>query len=115
MDRGRIDEPSHCEACQQKHTLALVHNRCMFTDKQMVKLQETPESIPEGETPATVTLFAFDDLVDVTKPGDKVEVTGIFRAVPQRVNPRKRTVGAVYVIHSLPLHLHSHRRHCHYS
>ena len=62
----------------------------------MVKLQETPESIPEGETPATITMFSFDDLVDVTKPGDKVEVTGIFRAVPQRVNSRRRTVNSVY-------------------
>jgi len=62
----------------------------------MIKLQETPEAIPEGETPATITLFAFDDLVDVVKPGDKVEVTGIFRAVPARLNARKRTVNSVY-------------------
>ena len=96
VDRGRIDEPPHCEACQTKHSLTVVHNRCIFTDKQMVKLQETPESMPEGETPATITLFAFDDLVDVTKPGDKVEVTGIFRAVPQRVNSRRRNVNSVY-------------------
>ena len=40
----------------------------------MVKLQENPDSIPEGETPATITLMAFDNLVDVARPGDKVEV-----------------------------------------
>ena len=42
----------------------------------MVKLQENPDSIPEGETPATITLMAFDNLVDVARPGDKVEVRG---------------------------------------
>jgi DNA replicative helicase MCM subunit Mcm2 (Cdc46/Mcm family) len=27
-------------------------------------MQETPESMPEGETPATLTVCAYDDLVD---------------------------------------------------
>ncbi len=30
--------------------------------------------------------------MDVVKPGDRVEVTGIYRAVPVRVNPRRRAV-----------------------
>lgn len=33
--------------------------------------QETPDEIPEGETPATATVFAFDDLVDAVRPGDR--------------------------------------------
>ena len=74
----------------------MVHNRCWFTDKQLVKLQEAPEAIPEGETPTTMSLYAFDDLVDVGKPGDRVEVTGIYRAVPARPNPKKRNVMSVY-------------------
>jgi hypothetical protein len=24
------------------------HNRCVYTDKQLVKLQETPDAIPDG-------------------------------------------------------------------
>ena len=75
--------------------MELVHNRCWFADKQMIKLQEAPENIAEGETPTTVTLYAFDDLVDVGRPGDRVEVTGIFRAVPIRANPRRRSVNSV--------------------
>ena len=62
----------------------------------MIKLQEAPENIAEGETPTTVTLYAFDDLVDIGRPGDRVEVTGIFRAVPIRSNPRRRSVQSVY-------------------
>ena len=61
----------------------------------MIKLQEAPENIAEGETPTTVTLYAFDDLVDIGRPGDRVEVTGIFRAVPIRSNPRRRSVQSV--------------------
>ena len=95
-DRGRIEEPTSCTKCSAKFQMELVHNRCEFMDKQLVKLQETPENIPEGETPHTVNLFAFEDLVDIAKPGDRVTVTGIFRAVPTRPNPRMRTFRSVY-------------------
>ncbi|KAH8092021.1 hypothetical protein JL720_5598 [Aureococcus anophagefferens] len=63
---------------------------------QVVRLQEAPSSIPEGETPHTTTLFAFDDLVDAVRPGDRVEITGIFRAIPRRVNPRVTTVQCLF-------------------
>ena len=105
IDRGRIEEPTSCAHCGAKNSMELIHNRCLFTDKQHIKLQEAPENIPEGETPHTVTLFAFDGLVDVGRPGDRIEVTGIFRAVPVRVNPRKRTVKAVYRTYIDVIHL----------
>lgn len=62
----------------------------------MIRLQETPDEIPEGETPQTINIFAFDDLVDTVRPGDRLEVTGIFRAIPRRVNPRMRNVRSVF-------------------
>lgn len=70
--------------------MVLVHNRCTFSDKQVCRLQETPDETPDGQTPYTVSLCCYDDLVDVCKPGDRIEVTGIFRAVAVRVNPRRR-------------------------
>jgi DNA replication licensing factor MCM4 len=54
--RGRLDEPPACASCNTRGSLELLHNRCTFIDKQQIKLQETPESIPEGETPLTVML-----------------------------------------------------------
>lgn len=104
--RGRIEEPETCGHCRTKLSMELVHNRCLFSDKQMVRLQETPDEIPEGETPQAVTLFAFDDLVDSVRPGDRVEVTGIFRAVPKRVNPKMRSVRSVYRTCAPPAALH---------
>lgn len=59
--------------------MRLVHNLCLFADKQVVKLQEAPDNVPEGETPHTVSVIAYDALVDVAKPGDRVLVTGILR------------------------------------
>lgn len=96
IERGKVDEPSRCPHCNEKFAMDLEHNRCSFGDKQMIRLQETPDDIPEGETPQAVTLLAYDDLVDSVRPGDRVEVTGIFRAKTNRVNPKRRTVRSVY-------------------
>ncbi|KAK0597763.1 hypothetical protein LWI29_028412 [Acer saccharum] len=47
-----------------------------FADKQIVRLQETPDDFPEGGTPHTVSLLMHDKLVDAGKPGDRVELFG---------------------------------------
>uniref|UniRef100_A0A671F9D2 DNA replication licensing factor MCM4 n=1 Tax=Rhinolophus ferrumequinum TaxID=59479 RepID=A0A671F9D2_RHIFE len=104
MDRGRIAEPCVCERCHTTHSMALIHNRSVFSDKQMIKLQESPEDMPAGQTPHTVVLFAHNDLVDKVQPGDRVNVTGIYRAVPIRVNPRVSNVKSVYKTHIDVIH-----------
>jgi DNA replicative helicase MCM subunit Mcm2 (Cdc46/Mcm family) len=40
-------------------------------------LQETPDEIPEGGTPHTVSVVMHDKLVDAGKPGDRVEVRSL--------------------------------------
>ena len=59
-------------------------------------MQETPESVPEGETPQTIHICAYEDLVDDVRPGDRVEITGIYKAMGVRVNQNKRTLKNVY-------------------
>lgn len=59
-------------------------------------ITETPDAIPEGETPHTVNLYMFEDLVDICKPGDRVEIVGVYRAVPMRVSQKVRNLKAVY-------------------
>ncbi len=76
--------------------MRIMHNRSGFADKQIIRIQEAPEHIPEGETPHTQSMCTWDTLVDVAKPGDRVEVTGIFRATSVRTNPRHRTLRAIY-------------------
>ena len=68
-------------------------------------LQESPNAIPEGETPHSVTMLCFEDMIDVAKPGDRVTVTGIYKALPVRANPRQRAVKSVYKTHIMALHV----------
>ena len=97
VDRGRVNEPPlKCTECGKPGTMTLIHNQCVFANKQTVKMQETPDAIPEGETPHTVSMCVFDELVDQAKPGDRVEVTGVYRAVPIRISSTRRTLKSVY-------------------
>lgn len=99
VDRGRIVEPTACTHCNTKFSFRVVHNRSVFIDKQQIKLQESPDDMPAGQTPYTVLLYACADLVDAVQPGDRVTVTGIYRATPVRINPRQRNVKSVYRTH----------------
>lgn len=98
IDRGKIAEPTVCprQVCASPNSMQIVHNRCSFANKQVIKLQETPDSVPDGQTPHSVSLCAYDDLVDVCKAGDRVEITGIFKCNQVRINPRQRSVKNVF-------------------
>uniref|UniRef100_A0A8C8G0U1 DNA replication licensing factor MCM4 n=1 Tax=Oncorhynchus tshawytscha TaxID=74940 RepID=A0A8C8G0U1_ONCTS len=76
VDRGRIAEPAVCRNCNTTHSLALIHNRSAFSDKQMIKVQESPDDMPAGQTPHTTIVYAHNDLVDKVQPGDRINITG---------------------------------------
>lgn len=104
---GRISEPHRCPRpeCAASSSMSLVHNLSVFENKQVVRLQEMPDAIPEGETPHTLTLFLHEELVDACKPGDRVEVTGIFRAQPMRVSSALRTLKSLYKTYIDGIHI----------
>ena len=98
IDRGKIEEPTRCprDVCASVGTMSLVHNRCEYADRQVIRLQETPDAVPDGQTPHTVSLSVYDELVDVSKPGDRVVVSGIYRSVPVRSNPRQTVLKSLF-------------------
>lgn len=107
IDRGMVAEPTLCprQACRSRESMQLIHNRCEYADKQVIKLQETPDVVPDGQTSHAVALCAYDELVDASKAGDRVEITGIFRSVPVRVNPRMRTIKSLFKTYVDVLHI----------
>lgn len=98
IERGTISEPTTCPrpVCHSANSMELVHVRSTFADKQIVRLQETPDSVPDGQTPHSVSICVYDELVDVCRAGDRIEVTGIFRSVPVRVNNLQRTLKSLF-------------------
>jgi len=107
IDNGRINEPTLCanKECRTRSSYQLIYHRCYFTDRQLIKVQESPENIPEGETPHTVDVFCHDSLVDFCKPGDRIEATGVYRCKSVRSNPRQSKIEAVYATHLDAVHI----------
>ncbi|UJR38193.1 hypothetical protein I4U23_030866 [Adineta vaga] len=53
-----------------------------YKDHQTFVIQEIPEKAPTGQLPRAIDVIADADLVDQCKPGDRVQVVGVYRCLP---------------------------------
>jgi DNA replication licensing factor MCM2 len=68
-----------CVSCQSRGPFHLEENRSVYRNYQKWTVQETPGSVPPGRVPRQKEVYILNDLVDTARPGDEVEVTGIFK------------------------------------
>lgn len=76
-----------------------------YRDYQKISVQEMPETAPAGQLPRSVDVILDDDLVDLTKPGDRVQIVGVYRALGGGGNNSSsfKTVilsNSVYLLHA---------------
>ena len=52
--------------------------RTLYRNYQKLTIQETPGTVPPGRVPRQKEVYLLNDLVDSARPGDEVEITGVY-------------------------------------
>lgn len=73
--------PKICISCQSKGPHTIVSSETVYKDLQRLTIQEVPGTVPFGRLPRQKEVHLFYDLIDIAKPGDEVEITGIYKNV----------------------------------
>ena len=71
--------PATCPACQAEGSLRMDPSRCVYRNYQKITLQESPGSVPAGRVPRYKEVILLGDLIDIARPGEEVDITGIYK------------------------------------
>merc|ERR1719474_1580621 len=82
--RGKFDNlirPSSCPDCNGNGPFKLNESKTVYRNYQKLVIQECPGSVPAGRIPRSRDVIVTDDLCDGVRPGEHVQITGIYRNV----------------------------------
>lgn len=71
-------KPGSCPECQSSGPFSINMEQTIYRNYQKITIQEAPGSIPAGRIPRSKDCILLSDLCDMCKPGDEIEVTGIY-------------------------------------
>ncbi|XP_014249054.1 DNA replication licensing factor Mcm2 [Cimex lectularius] len=71
-------KPGSCPECQSVGPFSVNMEQTVYRNFQKVTLQESPGKIPAGRIPRSKDCIMLGDLCERCKPGDEIDVTGIY-------------------------------------
>ncbi|KFY90802.1 hypothetical protein V498_05820, partial [Pseudogymnoascus sp. VKM F-4517 (FW-2822)] len=70
---------SFCQKCQSRGPFTVNTEKTLYRNFQKLTLQESPGTVPAGRLPRHREVILLWDLIDSAKPGEEIEVTGVYR------------------------------------
>ncbi|XAR48265.1 DNA helicase [Bertholletia excelsa] len=67
-----------CPECQSKGPFTVNIEQTIYRNYQKLTLQESPGIVPPGRLPRYKEVILLNDLIDCARPGEEIEVTGIY-------------------------------------
>ncbi|XP_008798359.1 DNA replication licensing factor MCM2 [Phoenix dactylifera] len=67
-----------CPECQSKGPFTINVEQTIYRNYQKLSLQESPGIVPAGRLPRYKEVILLNDLIDCARPGEEIEVTGIY-------------------------------------
>lgn len=83
-----------CPECGSRGPFTVNSEQTLFGNFQKINLQESPGSVPPGRLPRYKEVILLNDLIDCGRPGDEIEVTGIYR---HNIDP------SINIMHGFPV------------
>ncbi|KAK2946594.1 putative DNA replication licensing factor MCM2 [Blattamonas nauphoetae] len=68
----------HCEMCGSKGPFLINEEGTVYRRYQRITLQESPNTLEPGRLPRSKEVVLVNDLIDSCKPGEEIEVIGIY-------------------------------------
>lgn len=79
QSQDREIRPGPCPECHSNGPFDLNVQETIYQNYQRITIQESPGRIPAGRLPRSKDVVLLGDLCDCGKPGDEIQVTGIYR------------------------------------
>ncbi|CAH8254694.1 unnamed protein product [Arabidopsis lyrata] len=67
-----------CSECQSKGPFTVNVEQTIYRNYQKLTIQESPGTVPAGRLPRHKEVILLNDLIDCARPGEEIEVTGIY-------------------------------------
>jgi DNA replication licensing factor MCM2 len=71
-------KPGSCPECQNNGPYEINMEQTLYQNYQKIRVQESPGKVAAGRLPRSKDIILLADLVDSCKPGDEIEITGIY-------------------------------------